>query len=279
MAYTPFSETAPDGTSGTGTTYSSADNANQLALQDMVEFAQVRGIDVSTSGGTGDEPVYYIFTRHGGAILGRATNTWSGGKLVGQKWEKWNGASYDAILAADQVLTYDASLNITATTYGGGLGSIVWSALAKARKAMADLLTHAASTVSGGAHSAGTMAAQNANAVAISGGYASLAYEREAKIAKGNVSGSTAVDWAASGLCTLTVTNAAATLTWSNLPSGVVGYMTLEVTNGAIATSLFTAQKPGGTALSWTNPGKDIVTLMCHDGATVEVVGFAKDVK
>jgi hypothetical protein len=107
-------------------------------------------------------------------------------------------------------------------------------------------------------------------------------YEREAKVAVGNVSGSQVLDWSLGGVMTATVTGSGATFTHTNLPSGVVGYLTLDLTNGGVATSITTlfgssVKLPGGASLySLTASGRDILTFMCHDGATINVVGFAK---
>ena len=106
-------------------------------------------------------------------------------------------------------------------------------------------------------------------------------YEREAKLALGNVAaGTTALNWA-NGLITATVTAAGASFSHQNLPSGVVGYLVVDLTNPGVATSaasLFPGVKwPGGVAsFPLTASGRDLITLMCHDGATVNVVGFAK---
>lgn len=125
----------------------------------------------------------------------------------------------------------------------------------------------------------GTMSTQAASAVAITGGTATLTNEREARVANGNFNASVAVDWDASGLWTGTATGASAALTFSNLPSGKVGYMTLDITNGGLssAANLLPGVKwIGGSPQTFTASGRDIVTLMCHDGATVNVVGFLK---
>jgi hypothetical protein len=107
-------------------------------------------------------------------------------------------------------------------------------------------------------------------------------YEREGKAALGNVSAAgTQLNWAAGGLITATITAAGATFAHQNLPSGVVGYLVVSLTNGGVATSiasLFPGVKwPGGSAVfALTASGRDEITLRCHDGATVDVVGFAK---
>jgi len=80
-------------------------------------------------------------------------------------------------------------------------------------------------------------------------------------------------------LFTATITGASATFTHSNLPSGVVGFITVDITNGAIATLLFAGVKwTGGVAPTFTNPGRDVVVLMCHDGATI-TGSMTKDVR
>jgi hypothetical protein len=107
-------------------------------------------------------------------------------------------------------------------------------------------------------------------------------YERENKIVLGNVAaGITALNWAGGGLITATITAAGATFSHQNLPNGNVGYLVVSLTNGGVATStgsLFPGVKwPGGAGTySLSASGRDEITLRCHDGATVDVVGFAK---
>lgn len=106
-------------------------------------------------------------------------------------------------------------------------------------------------------------------------------YEREAKGALGNVAaGTTPLNWL-NGLITATITAAGAVFSHQNLPTGAVGYLVVSLTNGGVATSiasLFPGVKwPGGAAVfSLSASGRDEITLRCHDGATVDVVGFAK---
>jgi hypothetical protein len=106
-------------------------------------------------------------------------------------------------------------------------------------------------------------------------------YEREAKTVLGNVSAAgTALPWL-NGLVTATITAAGATFTHQNLPNGAVGYLVVSLTNGGVATSVATlfpgVKWPGGAGTySLSAAGRDEITLRCHDGATVDVVGFAK---
>jgi hypothetical protein len=114
----------------------------------------------------------------------------------------------------------------------------------------------------------------------INGGIASVTYEREAKIGLGSITGSTQINWNASGIVTATVAGSGAAFTFTNLPIGLVGYMTVDLTNGGVASSissLFSGVKwPGGaSSYALSTSGRDIITLMCHDGSTVNVVGFA----
>lgn len=277
-AFTAFDASKPAATQ-TGSTFAASANANDVAnWYAIVHGGAAPGFVMSKSGGTTEEPTYYLFTN--GAQIVRAHNYWTSGYLTRQVWEvsQDTGATYAQM--CDENFSYDGTTGaLTATTGGGGMLSVLYYLIGRLKAAATSLTSHIAATVSGGAHNAGSLAAQNADAVAITGGSVSCTYEREAVVAKGNIAGSTAINWAAGGRQTLTVTNSAAALTWTNLPNGVIGYLSLEVTNGGIATSLLTALKPGGTALSWTNPGKDIVTLSCRDGSTVIVEGFARDVK
>jgi hypothetical protein len=276
-AYTAFDAAKPAG-SQTGPNFAASATANDVALWYCVVMGgNAPGFVASKSGGTTEEPGYYTFTN--GAQIVRATNTWTSGNLTQQVWEvsQDTGGTYASVCT--QTFTYDGTTGaLTATTGAGGMSSFFGYVVGKLKALKTAYDAHAAATGSS-VHGLGTIATQAASAVNITGGTASVTIEREAKTALGNVSGSTSINWNSGGLFTATVTGSSGAFTHSNLPNGVVGYVTLEVTNGGLASSLLTAQKPGGAALSWTSSGKDIVTLMCHDGSTVEVVGFSKDVK
>lgn len=279
-SYTAFNTAQPAG-SQTGPNFATSANANDLALWYYVVMGQGDGWALSTSGGTAEEPAQLIWSN--GVQRVRASITWgtTGGQDGNPTAITWavsqdSGANY-ATVGSAATLTYDANGYMTSTTNAGGLAGWLLHLLGWVKKTWTNLSNHAALSTSSGAHGAGTMAAQNANAVAITGGSASVTYEREAKVVKGNVSSSTAIDWAAGGLQTLTVTGAGGTLTHSNLPNGVCGYVTLDVTNGGVATSLLTGCKfAGGAAPSLTASGRDLISLMCHDGSTVNVVGVVK---
>lgn len=290
MALVAFDNANPSGGQA-GTALPASALGNDKALLDAVIFGQMPGWVFSVSGGTASEPAQMHWRNAALNVWFRASITWgttggNNGQMTAITWEKsinggvdWTsgtGGSYGS-----EVLSYDASGNLQTTTVMAGMLSWLLSYIGKLKQ-------HAAAT--SGVHGLGTMASQSAAGVAITGGNiqgvtiiasnGTFFYEREASINKGNISGSTSIDWSAGGHQFMTVTGAGATLTHANLPNAVVGFVTLEVTNGGLATSLLTGCKfVGGVAPVFTNPGKDFVTLMCRDGATVNVVGFAKDVK
>jgi hypothetical protein len=291
MAYTVYDSTKPASTQ-TGTQFADSALANGRALRDAIISGQMEGFILeSVSGGTAAEPTSMVWYSATATDRIRATITWgttggSDGQITGITWAyAASGTDYSTSPGgtfATQTFSYDSSGNLTATT--GASGFVAWL-----MSYMGKLTQHIAKTGTA-AHGLGTISTQSAASVAITGGTiagaaittstASLTYEREAKVAKGNISTSTAIDWAAGGLQTATVTGAGATLTHSNLPSGVVGFVTLDVTNGGLATSLLTGCKfAGGSAPSLTASGRDVISLMCHDGSTVSVVGVIKDVK
>jgi hypothetical protein len=249
----------------------------------------LKGYELSVSGGTAAQPAVFLLKKNGGTVWLRATPTWGSGagkdgNIIALAMDVSINSGTDYTTApggniGTSTFNFDSSGNLTTVTGVGGFGAWLWGLMGKVYKVVSDLAAHIALTGTS-VHGLGTIAVQSAASVAITGGAAILHYEREYKVAKGNISTSTAVDWGLSGITTMTVTGSSAALTWSNLPSGNVGYMTLDVTNGGIASALISSYKAqGGVAISWTNPGRDIATLMCHDGATVTVVGFAKDVK
>ena len=284
MAYTAYDSTKPAGTQ-TGTQFADSALANDRALRDAIIMGQMDGFILeSVSGGTASEPTSMVWYNSGATDRIRATITWgttsgSDGQITQIVWAyAASGTDYSTSpggTICTQTFTYDSSGNLTATTAGGGFGSWLMSYIGK--------FTQHAALTGASAHGLGTISTQAASAVAITGGTIAGAaittstlsgtYLREAKVAKGSISGSTAIDWATAGLFTMTVTGAGATLTHSNKPNGVVGYVQLDITNGGLATSLLTGCKStAGTLPVLTASGRDIVRLMCHDGSIVTVV-------
>jgi hypothetical protein len=235
---------------------------------------------------TVDQPAYWFFKS--GAIWLRGTITWGAGAGTNGNptqivWDLSSntGSDYTSGTGGNictQGFTWDATTGaLTATTGAGGAGSWLMGLLGKYKVLKAAYDAHVASST---AHSAGTMSTQAASAVAITGGAVSCTYEREASNSLGaTITGSTAINWQAGGYFTGTITGAGGTFTHTNLPNGVVGYVTLLITNAGVATTLLAGVKWSGAAVpAFTASGKDLVTLLCADGATV-YGSFLKDVR
>ncbi len=269
MAYTQFDPANPT-SSQTGTAFATSAKANMLALRDGILVGRIPGWTLSVSGGTAEEPAIRLWSN--GTERLRASITYTGGYVTQIVWaySSNSGGSYDTI--ATETTTYDGNGNQTAGANSSML-SWMWEWAGKLKALRTAYLAHVAGT-GAAVHGLGTMSTQAAGAVAITGGSVSCTIEREAIQAKGSIAASTSVDWSAGGLVTATVTNAAAVFTHTNLPNGVVGYMTFDITNGGIATSLFSGVNLiGGPAVSLRASGRNLVTLMCRDGSDVVVVG------
>lgn len=280
-SYTAFDFTKPAG-SQTGPNFAASANNNDVALCYAIASGNIPGWTFSITNGTGttEEPQYHRWAN--GTQVVRATNTWSGGYITAQTWEvsQDTGSSYATV--GSTTYTYDGSTGApTAGTNAGGVWGFVLYAIGKVKSMVATLASHT-STLAG----LGTLSTQNANAVAITGGSVSCTYEREAVATPlGTLTnGSNNLNWQSGGIVTATV-GAGATATafaYQNLPSGVVGYMTVELTNGGqgVIGTIFpsgSTKWPGGrSAWSLSAAGVDIITLMCRDGASVQVVGMSK---
>jgi len=279
MAYTDFDVTKPDGATQAGTAHGNSTKANGAALRDSIMMGQMKGFVFSVSGGTAAQPTTMLWKN--GAIWLKGEVTWGSG--AGQDGNItqiiWSlslnsGGAYDAI--GTQVLAYDTSSNLTTTTVAGGFVAWLMSYMGKWFKLRADTDAHIAAT-GASVHGLASMALQSAAAVAITGGTAILTTEREVSVNLGNVNSSTAVNWALAGHFYATITGASGAFTFSNLPpAGQVGYIALELTNPGVSTfaNLFpSVKKSGGVAPTLTVAGRDIFSLMCRDGATVNLVG------
>lgn len=250
--------------------------SNDNAYHDAIINGTVSGWTLATTAGTGtaEKPQFKIWSN--GTERLRLTFTWSGDYVatVLREWSNDSGASYVTI--ATETPARDGSGNTTTATNSSLLSSWLFEIFGKLLGLRTTVTNHTGATGTA-VHGLGSMAIQSASAVAITGGSASLTYEREAIITLGSISASTAVNWSSGGHATVTAGAAGAAITFSNLPSGVVGYMTFEITNGATATTLFSGLKnAGGVAPVFSAAGRDILVLMCRDGATVNVVGFLK---
>lgn len=281
-SYTAFDPTKPAGTQ-TGPAFATSANANDVATWwQIVASGEAPGYVMAASGGTAEQPAIWTWTN--GIYIVRSTNTWGSsggatGNLQTQLFEvsQDTGGSYATMYT--RTTTFDASGNVTSTTGGGGFITFLGYLIGKVKALLTNFNAHTAAAINT-VHSAGTMALQNASAVAITGGTASLTTEREASNSLGaTITASTAINWALGGFFTGTITGAGGTFTHSNLPNGVVGYVTLLITNAGVATTLLSGVKwTLGTVPSFTASGKDLITLVCIDGATV-YGSFLKDVK
>ena len=278
--FVPFDGSLPLGTNpGTSVPDDFRNNGN--ALRYAIASGSIPGA-FSTSGGTAAQPAQYLWSS--GAHQVRATNTWgttggSANNLQSQVYEvsQDSGATWASV--GTKTYTYDSNGELTAVSGLGSMLDILWALVGKFTRVYAYILAHVAG-VGAAVHGLGTMSTQSAAAVAITGGSVSCTIEREAKVALGSISASTPVNWSTTGLYTLTAGGSGAAITHATLPSGVVGYLTLDITNGGVATSLLAGCKiAGGVLPTLTAAGRDIVSLMCHDGATVTIVGVLLDVK
>ncbi len=95
-------------------------------------------------------------------------------------------------------------------------------------------------------------------------------YSETLKADGASASGNLAFSFADGNFHTATISGGAATLSFTNPPtSGLVGSMTLELTNGGSQTLTWTAVDwAGGTAPTLTSSGVDVLTFYTHDGGT-----------
>lgn len=288
--------TKPDASSQGIAAFASSITGNELALMAAALFGEAPGWVYSQTVGSGTaERPQYEFLKNSARWF-RRTNTWgstggNNGNLTGSVLEYSSDSGATWATVHNSARTYDSSGNQTATTGGGGFLQRMEQFFGKLLGLATSLTAHIADTT---AHGAGTIAAQDADAVNIDGGSidgveigASSAAEvhfsfaRGKVVAKGNVAGSTPINWQAGDYFTMTVTDSAGALTWQNLPSGEAGAITLEVDNPGVASALFPAgtKYSGGVAPTRTASGKDIYECSCRDGSTVVVEQIRKDVK
>jgi hypothetical protein len=178
-ANTEFDPNKPDGTTGTGTTYSSTDLDNLRAVRDMLVTGRVKGFVQTRTTGTGPDASHPQFVTWLNGTLGfRLKLTWAGtgnhqiSTFIWQ-WSNDTGGTWTDMGGAgtDQVNTYDANDNITGTTNSGGFFTLILEIWTKTLRAVAGLATHIAATGTA-VHGLGSMATQAASAVAITGGTA-----------------------------------------------------------------------------------------------------------
>lgn len=281
MAYLDFQPAQPDASADNGAAFGADLLRNQKALRDATIAAMFPGFEFSIVVGSGSatRPQYMYWKQGtgGSAPWVRATLTW--GTTGGEKynptailWEQSadGGSVYETM--ANSTLTWDSNGNLTAVSAGSSAIAIVLGLLGQFWRHVDTYTTHAAST---SAHGIGTMAAQAASAVAITGGTMTTTLQRVTSTALGSKNSAFNIDLSLGHVFTLTVTGASAAATFTNKPSsGTVHPFSIKITNGGVATSLFpSATKPGGASLNLSVSGTDWVHGLIIDGSTIEITG------
>lgn len=284
MPYTAFDSTVPAGTQ-TGSAFASSANANDCALRDAILGGMFGNFAYAQSGGTAEEPTTQTWrsANGAGAIILRATNTWSSGYCTQTLWELStdSGVTYSAIYTEGR--TFDGSGNLTATNNGGSIISWFHQWVGKFKALRTSFNSHAAATGTA-VHGLGSIATQSSAAVALTGGAIdgivvgattkALGYFKQAREVHSSVAfgATTTLDWSAAASFDFTATGTgAATLAFSNMPaSGIVAAITVEITNGGLRTWTYPAgtKWAGGSAPSLSSAGRDRLTFVTRDGGT-----------
>lgn len=175
-AYTELDSNKPDGSVGTGATFS-ADTLDQMRkLRDMAVTGRAKGFVQTRVQGTGPTVSRPQFIRwiNATTLIGFEKQiTWGGTgnyqpTTIQWSWSNDGGATW-AVMGAAQVNTFDANDNITASTQSGGFVTILMEVWAKCLRVVADFATHVAA-VGTAVHGLGSIATQSAAAVALTGG-------------------------------------------------------------------------------------------------------------
>lgn len=293
-AYTNLDSAAPDGTAGTGTTYSASDLANVRALRDAVIVGRVPGWILSRTQGTGPDvarPQYVTWLNATLSIGFRKVLVWGGTgnmQVTSVAWEWTSAGDYPGTwttMGSAQVNTWDANDNVTATTNSGGWHTLFLEVWTKCLRVVSGLATHIAATGTA-VHGLGTMSLQAASAVAINGGNingtdigqttkgllsAKRLVEDRNSYAPGAGAGQ-AVDWTqGTSYITNNGTNA---LTFSNVPAtGQFACHTIRVSN--LNNTTFPAAVTWGAGAKPSVAGEAWVHLWTVDGGAVVYAALA----
>jgi hypothetical protein len=128
MAYTAYDGAKPDAATQNGTQFASSTRSNFQALRDyLAAFGALPGFNYSVSGGTAAQPAELYYKRSTEWI--KIVLTWgsSGGSdgnvtKAAFYYSSNSGSAYDGMADASgnyvQTLAYDASGNLTTTTWG-----------------------------------------------------------------------------------------------------------------------------------------------------------------
>ncbi|HSW83529.1 MAG TPA: hypothetical protein VLH12_08645 [Usitatibacter sp.] len=277
-AYTELDSNKPDGTTGTGTTYSSSDLANVRALRDLAITGRALGFVESRTTGTGADASHPQFITWLSSALGigfRMNMTWANTHQVGTcqwQWSNDSGATWTNMGSA-QANTFDASDNITASTNSGGMATWIMEIWAKCLRAVAGINAHGAATGTS-VHGLGTMSTQNANAVAVTGGNANAMTVGASTRALGHfthvaesieilapaTNAGATVDWSVGG-SSLTVAGTNV-LTFANVASGLAGHILYTT---AFNNTTFPASVSFGTGGKPSIAGAVMVSMVTFD--------------
>lgn len=116
MAYTIFDPAKPDAATQNGTAFAQSTRDNLKAVRDAAIMGGCfYGWNMAATGGTAAEPTTLTYSK--GTERVRATLTWASGNVTQAvyAYSSNSGTSYDTI--GTKTITYDASGNVTATTW------------------------------------------------------------------------------------------------------------------------------------------------------------------
>lgn len=249
-AHTDFDPANPQG-SQTPANEAAATLNDLRALRDAITNGRLEGFVQSITQGTGadlDHPQFVTWLNAALTIGFRWNITWTGHQLttIADEWSNDNGATWTAINTA-QGNTYDASNRITASTQAGGWRTLFLQFWTQLLKIKADFAAHIAATGTA-VHGLGTMALQAASAIAVTGGAmdavtigATTPADSTFTRSKGQktdytpaLNAAVALDFSKAG-ATIT-TNGAHTVSFTNVPAGVFGFLVFIDNFNAIAT-------------------------------------------
>ena len=121
MAYTLFDPTKPDATAQTLTQMGTSERTNMAALRDAIVFVGVfPGFNLAVSGGTPEQPALLTYNKSTERVKTALTWGTAGGELGNvtvavYSYSSDSGTTYSTI--GTKTITYDASGNVTATTW------------------------------------------------------------------------------------------------------------------------------------------------------------------
>ena len=131
MTYTAFDPALPDAASQNGTAFAGSTRANLVAMRDMlVAMGGMPGFNYSVTGGTAEQPASLLYKRSTEWIKVDLTWGTTGGAdgnvtKAAYYYSSNSGGAYDGIVDGAgyyvQAMSYDASGNLTSTTWSATL--------------------------------------------------------------------------------------------------------------------------------------------------------------